>query len=479
MNHRRAQFGALHGRVVFACILLALVYVPIPLGSNRPHAWFIWETGIYGLLAFWALGLVANPGRMRISASSARILTVLVAWLSLVFLHCLPLPAGVVSALNPVVHALRQDLGLISVGAAHTLSVDPGNSYNEFLKYGSYIALFAMTLATVATKTRLLTAAGVIIVAGVLEGLFGIYSHVTGYVIFPETGAANELRAGTFVNRNHYANLLTMSLGLVIGLMTSIINTQREGSRLKLSLYKDVDLAILLVLLGAALVIVAGILVSGSRAPIVFFTLSFGALLVIAWSGRRSGTGEFVLAPLVLLGVAAAIVAMGFDESFVRLLDRDLLGGERMLQNVWGFTLLSSVWLTGVGAGNYQWVFPMFRSDDLRFVTYDYAHNDYLQTAIEQGIPGAAVLALGVFLIIREMYRGYRGRRHPLIRGVLFGCLLSTGFMLLHALVEFSFRIPANAVYFFVIAAVGIAACRIERGTRRSSRSAENTGADE
>lgn len=479
MNSRRGRLGDAHGSLVFACLLLLLALVPVPLGSNRPYAWFAWEAAVYGLFAFWTLGLLASGHRPRWSKSSVTILTVLSVWLALVLLQSVPVPEGVVAALNPVVHNLQQNLGLISVTATSTLSIDAANSYNEFLKYGAYLALFALTLATVATRARLLIIVGAIIMVGIVEALFGIYSHVTGYVIFPETGASNELRAGTFVNRNHFANLLTMTLGLVFGLLTAVVNARSEPGRLRFSQYSDRDTAMILLLLGAAMTIVAGIFISGSRAPIVFFTVIFGVMLVVARSGPRASAGELVLVPVVLLGAAAVVLGMGFAESFVRLLDRDILGGERMTQNVSGLHLLSAVWIAGAGAGNYQWMFPMFRGDDLRFVNYDHAHNDYLQTAVEQGIPVAAVLALGVALIVRQLYRGYRLRRNPLFRGVIFGCLLSTGFMLLHALVEFNFRIPANAAYFFVIAAVGIAACRVERGRWRSRASTAESGATE
>lgn len=475
----RARLGDIHGGIVYAGILLGLLWVPVPLGSNRPHAWFAWETGVYALLAFWALGVMLGAGRPRWSRASLQILAVLSAWLMLVLVQVIPVPGSVVAALNPVVHALQQSLGLISVATTSTLSVDPGNTYNELLKYGSYVAVFALTLAVVTSKRRLLTVVCVVILAGVAESLFGIYSHVTGYVLFPETETGRELRAGTFVNRNHFANLLTMGLGLVMGLVTAIINTQPQEDRLRPGEYQDRDLAMLLLLLGAALVMVAGIFVSGSRAPVIFFTASFAAMLVVARSASRAATGEFVLAPLVLVGVAGVIVAMGFDKSFVRLLEGDLFGGERMLQNAWSVKLLAAVWIGGAGAGNYQWLFPMFRGDDLRFVTYDHAHNDYLETAVELGIPVAAVLALAVFLIVRQLVRGYRYRRNPLIRGVIFGCLMSICFMLLHALVEFNFRIPANAVYFFVIAAIGVAACRIDRGARRSRDPAAESGASE
>ncbi len=475
----RHRLADMHGMLVFGCLLIALLWVPVPLGSNRPVAWFAWETGVYGLLAFWTLGLLLGGGRAGYSRSSARILAVFSVWLAMVFLQSLSIPGSLVAALNPVVHALQVNLGLISVAATSTLSVDPGNSYNEFLKYGSYVAVFGLVLATVTTRKRMLAAVAVVIAAGVVESLFGTFAYFVDYVIFPESGAGTGLRMGTFANGNHFANLLAMSLGVTLGMLTAVVNSQAEGRGLSFTAYTRSGKAFTLLLLAAAAVLAAGLVVSGSRPPFVFLTVSFAVIMATSWSRGSSRTGELALLPLMIAGVLVVIVSMALDGAFTRLLDAGLVDSERVLQNARGLNLLSVVWIAGVGAGNYQWMFPMFRGDDLRFVTYDYAHNDYLQTAIEQGIPIAAVLGLAVLLMLRELRRGYRQRRNPLIRGVILGCLMSTGFMLLHALIEFNFRIPANAAYFFAIAGIGIAACRIERGVRRSDGGAGNSGVSE
>lgn len=467
MSLTRSWFRARHETVVLSCVLMALLYVPVPLGSNRPHAWLGLEIYVFGVMAFWALGALCYSEYRKTPEPVARILAVLLAWLLFVLLQTVVLPESMVEGLNPAAYSLQKNLNLISVDAKTALSIDRGSTYNEFLKYCAYAAIFYLILCTVTTKARLMWSVGLVIFAGIMEAVFGIYAYLTGFVIFPETNAANELRAGTFVNRNHFANLLTMVLCLVLGLLASIINSRDPGRGSKLGRYNDLDSAIFLVLVGASLILLAAVFTSGSRAPVVFFTISFGIMLILARAAGRTGRGELVLAPVVLVGLSAAIVVMGFDQSMIRLLDRDIFGGERMLQNMLGLELLSSVWLTGVGAGNYRWAFTMFRDDNLRFVTYDHAHNDYLEVAIEQGIVGAVLLAIATGLVVRELYRGYKARRNPLIRGVIFGCLMSVIYMLLHALVEFNFRIPANAVYFFALSALGVAACRIDRQQRR------------
>ncbi len=471
----RTLFEKFHNTIVFVCLLAIIVAVPIPLGSNRPYAWFGLEIVVYAVLAFAIAGKILQGEKDPLPAAARTIMVVLVVWVALVFLQTVDVPRGLIRALNPLVFKLQQNLALISVSPRNTLSIDPGTTYNEFLKYGCYVGVFYLTLATVTTKNRLVWIVAVIVGAGVLEAIFGLYAHVTGFVIFPEKHFGNELRAGTFVNRNHFANMLTMVLGLVLGLLTSVVNSQNPDGKLKMREFSDPSIGALLLLTAVALILLAAAFTTGSRAPVLFFSMAFGIALIMVRLSGRSGTGEFVLAPLILMCIVAAIIFIGFDKSVVRLLDRNLFGGERLLQDASSLKLLAAVWMTGVGAGNYRWVFPMFRDDQLRFATYDHAHNDYLETAIGQGIPVTIVLGVAVFLILRQLYKGYKSRRNPLIRGVIFGCLLSMIFMLLHATVEFNFQIPANTVYFLVIAATGIAACRVDRQKRKPRRSREDT----
>ena len=117
----------------------------------------------------------------------------------------------------------------------------------------------------------------------------------------------------------------------------------------------------------------------------------------------------------------------------------------------------------GVGAGNYEWILPAYRDDTLRFLTYDHAHNDYLELLIEQGVLGVVILGAAIVAIFVRLERGFRDRRDPLMRGILFGSMLSLGVMLIHSLVEFNFQIPANAVFFFAVAGLGLTATHLAR----------------
>lgn len=468
MKPERLWSAERHGAAVLACILAVVVLVPVPLGSNRPYAWFGLEVFVFSVLALWALGALFHANRRLLSWSRARILVVLACWLFLIYLQSVELPERAVEALSPVSFSLQGNLELLNITARNTLSVDPAGTYNELLKYGCYAALFGLTMLTVTTRRRLLALLGVIIAAGGAQAVFGIFTRLTGFVIFPESGAAAEPRMGTFVNPDHFAVMLVMVFGLIVGLLTAMVGAGTPGHGPAGGRREDARIPLPAALLAAAgAVLLAAIVASGSTGPAIAAGIALLIMFGVAESAGRLDKRQATL----VLGAVAVLAATVVLESAVRdrdgLFFEDALAAEWGAQNAAGLELLSKVWMTGVGAGNYRWVFPMFRDEDLRFVTYDYAHNDYLQAAIEQGVPAALLLAAAILLIVRELCRGYRSRRDPLMRGVIFGCLTAVLFMLVYSLVGFSFHIPASSVYFFVIAAAGIAACRVDRGKKR------------
>ena len=110
----------------------------------------------------------------------------------------------------------------------------------------------------------------------------------------------------------------------------------------------------------------------------------------------------------------------------------------------------------GVGSGNYRWIFPGYREGTLRQLTYDHAHQDYMELLSEQGVVGTAILGFVIFLIVKTLVKSYRAHDHPLFRGMAFGSLISMVAFMIHGLVDFNYRVPANAAYFYIVAALGL-----------------------
>ena len=99
---------------------------------------------------------------------------------------------------------------------------------------------------------------------------------------------------------------------------------------------------------------------------------------------------------------------------------------------------------------------------------YQHAHNDWLEMVVDLGVIGALPLFFCIGLAFRTIVAGLRERQDILACAVLLGTLISTAAFVVHALVDFNFHIPANAVYFFVCLALGVNAS--SRASFASSR---------
>ncbi len=98
---------------LFVAFLILLVWLPIPLGSNRPWSWALMEVWVYLIAAVWlfkyARGRVTLTEPFR-QARPALILFTL--WLGYGLLQMIPLPGSVVAAISPNTAALYQQAQL-------------------------------------------------------------------------------------------------------------------------------------------------------------------------------------------------------------------------------------------------------------------------------------------------------------------------------------------------------------------------------
>jgi O-antigen ligase len=118
--------------------------------------------------------------------------------------------------------------------------------------------------------------------------------------------------------------------------------------------------------------------------------------------------------------------------------------------------------LSGAGPGAFSLIFTRYRGSAPEVATLftDYAHNDYLQYAVEMGLPAVAGL-IGVFVSL--IYGlGQWASRHstssalPLVLGIT-GAVVAFGVV---ALYSFEFYVTANGMLFWGVAGVAMSMIR-------------------
>ncbi|MDA7884113.1 O-antigen ligase family protein [Akkermansiaceae bacterium] len=253
---------------------------------------------------------------------------------------------------------------------------------------------------------------------------------------------------GFFPNRNHNSNFLT--LGFVCGL-GAFFQTIRSKH--------FVRMAILLICNGVILWAIFSW--NMSRSGIVLCLLG-PCLWFIGLGWRHFGKNELKAFALVsLLGVGVFVLnQFGVKERLSGTVEKieEALGEEdaadeeeqvASLDDVDfrvpiardTFQLIGGFPLTGVGSGQFRWVFPQYRDLTVTAHTSIAAHpeSSWYWLAAEWGLPAALCLLVLVILIYVGGYRNIRKRGNR-DRALRFGCLVASAMVPLHSL----FDVPAH-----------------------------------
>ncbi|MDA7497946.1 O-antigen ligase family protein [bacterium] len=252
---------------------------------------------------------------------------------------------------------------------------------------------------------------------------------------------------GFFPNRNHNSNFL--SLGFVCGLGAFF-----QAIRSK----HFVRMAILLISNGVILWAVFSW--NMSRSGIVLCLLG-PCLWFIGLGWRYFGKNELkAFALIILLGVGVFVLNQfgvkerlsGTVETIEETFGKEDFDNKKPAASLNdidlrvpiardAFQLIGSFPLTGVGSGQFRWVFPQYRDLTVTAHTSVAAHpeSSWYWLAAEWGLPAALCLLVLVILIYVGGYRNIRKRGNR-DRALRFGCLVASAMVPLHSL----FDVPAH-----------------------------------
>jgi O-antigen ligase len=387
-------------KIIFALLVCVIIITPIPYGTVEP--W--WKAAfICAVFGIFILGIVEN----RIPKN--------------LFPRLLPLLA--LSAL-----AILQSFTGLSADAFQTRFFA--------LQLLALTAFLALLYRYAATEKRVRILVYTVITVAIVSAIFGILrqttQHQTGFLLpllKQNQGFAQ------FVNKNHFAYLMEMALGLAIGLIIA------GGSKQKL-----IQFALLLP-------IWFGLVLSNSRGGILAMLaqITLAAVLLM-----RTATLRFALAAILIGGVSVGTIWVGgerlvtnFSAAGTDLTTTDRDGASR--NEIWRATLkmFGAHPLLGVGLGGY-WIGITAYHDASGVLTPQEAHNDYLELLSSGGIIG---LALGVWFAV-NVIRSARKNLYTdtgFMRAVRIGSVLGIAGVAAHSLLDFGLHLLGNTVVFFTL----------------------------
>lgn len=479
---------------LFFALLALLVWLPLPVASARPWAEALFEVivvtiaGLYGLA--WKRGSV-SPGESF--AAAKPMFWLLGMWLLYLVFTIMPLPHALHALLSP------ESAAQYSLAGGNTwspLSLDPYSTAMYGLKSIAYALIFALVLLLVNSKQRLVLLAYTLVLSGVFQAFFGSMMTLSGveYLLFTKKDSYQGFATGTFVNRNHLAGYLEMTLAIGIGLLLAswspddTIRTwkQRARSLLRLMLSAKLLLRAMLAIMVIALVLTrsrmgntaffSSMMVAGAIA-LLMFRVNSGSLRQM-FAKRETRSVVILLSSLMVIDLFIVGTWFGVEKVMARIEQSSTThDADRVEVSKNTIKLWQDYPLVGAGGGSFYAVYPRYRPESIN-AYYNFAHEDYLQIGAETGVVGLGLLGSMVLLSLGAALRAMKRRNDPLMRGMAFASVMGIVALLIHSTVDFNLQIPANSAIFMVILALGWIALSMGQSARRKQRTRTKVEAD-
>lgn len=429
---------------------LALLTLSVVFGgASRDHALRI------ALVELAALPVLVMSGVRLLRNSEWRehrfALGVAAAMLALPLLQLVPLPASIWTGLPGREQLVlgRELTGLAPGWSA--MSLNPDATWRSFLALLPPVAML-LTVLTLSYEQRLkliyfsIAAAIAAVVLGAAQLVSG------GEQLYPWTTTDAGSVVGFFANRNHLASYLLITVPFAVVIAAATI---RRRSHQAAGLWLG-GLFVGLVIVGLAAI--------RSRAGITLFAPVMLASALAAWIATGRGAPKVWL--LGLAGVVAAAFTAIAVLALPPILERfDTQENPELRFERWPLVAETAQNFLPVGSGIgsfdavYRSVEPL---DQLDATYFNQAHNDYLETWLEAGWFGGAILIAFMVWFARRTWVAWRGRasrEQDLQRAASIGI----GVLLLHSVADYPLRTATLAVMFALCCGILELASRPQR----------------
>jgi len=367
-----------------------------------------WAEGI--VVALLGVILLVRPPKVSLGPAMNIILLALIGCAATAFL-----PAN--WFLQPAWRtALVDDFGIALPG---TLSPQPWISFGCFISFIAglswfyYISALDLELREVRTQLRVF-AAGIVLLAALCISLYYARAALPFW--------HNARGFGPFPNRNQTANLFGISAVIILACGQDAI---RHGKKRWL------------MWLAAFAIIVAAIVLGFSRAGVLIL-LAGSALWLAALALRKSSAARIAVGLSLLLLLLTALLLFG-GQTFERFNLRSGEGGGVTADLRWAIfrdalqLIRASPWC-GIGLGNFDEVFAVFRDASLTSARTIHPESDWFWLWVEIGWPAILLVLAGAAVMIRRVFPLQEGTNQRFRVAALIAALLFA----LHGLIDVS-----------------------------------------
>src|SRR5436190_3483468 len=345
--------------------------------------------------------------------------------------------------------------GVLSTEATRAFSLDAFATRFFIINLCVCFIFFAAAFTFIDSKKRARRVAYTIAIFGSIMAFFGVLQRLSDPEgIYGMRPTPQAIPFGPFVNQHHFAAMMELTAGLVLGLLL--------GSGLK----RDRKAFLLI----AAILMSIALFFTGSRGGVISFAVVIAFVTAATYllpakknTKRRGKEPDPKIHRLVFLTAAVAISLLviglvfylgagdsllrgfGFQEQYV-----DVSSGRI---HIWktGIDIFLAHPLIGSGLDTFGTAFSRFDTNSGAF-RIEQAHNDYLQMLTDGGIIGFGCVAVFIWLHFSNGIRAVARSTDALIRSIRIGSLAGCLGIAIHSFFDFPLRTPSNALFFLVLA---------------------------
>jgi hypothetical protein len=442
-------------------LIAAITWGAFAFGAVYP--WAYWPLTLASVLVA-ALGLCVPAPDGITSLGLASLGVALAVFIAAVAIQVIPLPFGALRAISPDALGILEQLDptvRAGISTWHSLSIVPVDT-----RVG--LALVASLSLLVVGAARLFSVSGVratvrsIVIVGVVLALTGIVQKPFYTAMIYGLWTPNEPGDpyGPFLNKNHFAGWMLMTIPLTLGLLCGGVARGMRGvrpdTRERILWLSSPEASHLVLFAAAAALMMASLVLtmsrSGMSAALAVLVITGALALRRFRSTSQKVTGLALLTIVLVVAVGwtgAGAIAQRFSTA-----DWTEINNRR---GAWAdaVAIARRYPLAGTGLNTYGQATLFYQQHQLS-VHYSQAHNDYLQLAAEGGLlltvpAGVCILALG--LTIRRRFREETSTSTYWLRA---GAVTGMFAVALQDTVEFSLQMPGNALLFAVLCAIAV-----------------------
>ena len=435
----RGKLSAFLEAFIFYSLIVLVALVAVPYGTVEPWWEAAFECTVFFLGLVWIIHGSFSGSWL---VGGARVFYPMIALVALALVQSLPL--------------WQTDWAGTKVWYA--ISADPFESRRFALKTAALVLAGIMLIRYTSGRRRLSVLVHAIIGVALATAVFGIarqaVQHAPGFGLArlqPGAGYAQ------FINKNHFAYLMEMTMGLIAGI--AIIHSEvRER---------------ILVYLSALLLMFVALVLSNSRGGLfaVVAQVVCAPAILVGSRTRANGIRSWTRSMAVRTAMVAALLtvvsggviwlggdqlATGVETAGIEIAAADpseYHDGARR-RDAWraSWLMFKAHPIMGAGFGGFWTEVPVFHQGSGR-LTPRRAHNDYLEVLASGGIAGVALFvwfAIAVFKQARLAPSAADGFQ----RAAACGATIAIVGVAVHSIFEFGLHITANALVF--VALLGI-----------------------